>query len=115
VDPTARTAWSRKAIPHPTFPGGPGRGGRGGLAMMMAPGNRARIMGTQATVTDLAARLTDMLSRPVSLRGIRLTPQRPPKAGVVPRGGDREAGAPFPPTRDIYFIFNKSRSPLGGL
>ena len=55
----------------PVFPGGggpfgPGRGGRGGLGMMMAPGNRARIMGTQATVADLATQLTNMLSRPVT-------------------------------------------------
>jgi uncharacterized protein (TIGR03435 family) len=47
------------------MPGGPGRG-RGGLGLMMAPGNRARIMGTQATVADLAARLTELLSRPVT-------------------------------------------------
>ena len=53
-------------FPGGGMPGGPGRGGRGGLGMMMAPGNRARIMGTQATVADLAARLTDMLSRPVT-------------------------------------------------
>ena len=54
----------------PIFPGGgpfgPGRGGRGGLGMMMAPGNRARIMGTQATSTDLASQLTNLLSRPVT-------------------------------------------------
>jgi uncharacterized protein (TIGR03435 family) len=54
----------------PVFPGGgpfgPGRGGRGGLGMMMAPGNRARIMGTQATPADLATQLTNMLSRPVT-------------------------------------------------
>ncbi len=47
------------------MPGGPGRG-RGGLGVMMAPGNRARIMGTQATAADLAARLTELLSRPVT-------------------------------------------------
>ena len=55
----------------PIFPAGmgPGRGGpggRGGLGMMMAPGNRARIMGTQAQTQDLADRLTEMLSRPVT-------------------------------------------------
>ncbi|MEI9970948.1 MAG: TIGR03435 family protein [Ignavibacteriota bacterium] len=33
---------------------------------MMAPGNRARIMGTQATVADLALRLSELLSRPVT-------------------------------------------------
>jgi uncharacterized protein (TIGR03435 family) len=53
-------------FPGGGMPGGPGRGGRGGLGMMMAPGNRARIMGTQSTVADLAAQLSDMLSRPVT-------------------------------------------------
>jgi uncharacterized protein (TIGR03435 family) len=52
-------------FPGGGMPGGPGRG-RGGLGMMMAPGNRARIMGTQATSADLAARLTELLSRPVT-------------------------------------------------
>ena len=52
-------------FPGGGMPGGPGRG-RTGLGVMMAPGNRARIMGTQATVGDLAARLTELLSRPVT-------------------------------------------------
>jgi uncharacterized protein (TIGR03435 family) len=40
-------------------------GGRGGLFMMMMPG-RARLVGQQQTMLDLANRLTTQLSRPVS-------------------------------------------------
>jgi uncharacterized protein (TIGR03435 family) len=47
------------------FPVIPGLAGRGGVFMMMMPG-RARLMAQQATVKDLADRLTQQLGKPVT-------------------------------------------------
>jgi uncharacterized protein (TIGR03435 family) len=77
------------------MPGGPGRG-RGGLGLMMAPGNRARIMGTQATVADLAARLTELLSRPVT-DATGLTPKYDIKLTFSTEGLNLPMGGPGGP------------------
>jgi uncharacterized protein (TIGR03435 family) len=82
-------------FPGGGMPGGPGRG-RGGLGLMMAPGNRARIMGTQATVADLAARLTELLSRPVT-DATGLTPKYDIKLTFSTEGLNIAMGGPGGP------------------
>lgn len=116
-----------EAPPPPLPPGGPKIGpdgfpqlpfaGRAGLFMMMMPG-RARLVGTQQTMQDLATRLGNQLSKPVtdetgltrkydftltfSPEGMNgpMGPMPPPPGGggtmvaVAPPGAGRDSGDP---------------------
>jgi uncharacterized protein (TIGR03435 family) len=85
----------------------PPAGGRGGIFMMMMPG-RTRLMGQQQTMQDLASRLTNLLSRPVtdatslkdkfdftltfSLEGLNMQGPMGPMPALAPGSGAGAAG-----------------------
>jgi len=110
------------------FPILPQLAGRGGLFMIMMPG-RTRLMGQQQTMEDLASRLTNILSRPVtdatalkakydftltfSLNGLTMQGPMGPMPPPPPGGGPNPSAVSVPDGEAPPDLFAAVQAQLG--